>query len=153
MNISHPATVITDYILAVFGLIFGISLLRLRSQNKPSTILWSIGFLTGAVAGITGGTYHGLMGYSSETTLHALWNVTFCSIGATAGFMISAALTDSLDSRKTRWLRGGLVLSIIGLLIQQSGLSVHASFNHNDLYHCIQTLALYLFFRGAHPAG
>jgi hypothetical protein len=65
--------------------------------------------------------------------------------------MISAAATGPLSryGRNTRWLAGGLLLSIAGLAIQQGHFSIHPAFNHNDLFHCVQVVALGLFFRGA----
>ena len=37
-------------------------------------------------------------------------------------------------------------VSIVGLVIQQGHVSLHPSFNHNDLFHCVQIVALLLFF-------
>jgi hypothetical protein len=47
------------------------------------------------------------------------------------------------------WLLGGVALSIVAALAQASGLALHAHFNHNDLYHVIQTAAMVLLYRGA----
>lgn len=45
-------------------------------------------------------------------------------------------------------LAAGIVVSAIGALVQQGDFSLHANFNHNDLYHVIQMLGLYLLYRG-----
>ena len=44
----------------------------------------------------------------------------------------------------------GVALSIVGALVQASGFTLHEHFNHNDLYHVIQTVAVILLYRGAH---
>jgi hypothetical protein len=43
----------------------------------------------------------------------------------------------------------GVAVSLVAALVQASGFSVHAHFNHNDLYHVIQIAAMLLFYRGA----
>ena len=64
MTITEPTTLITDYVLAVFSTVFGILLLRARTHR--GTLLWSIGFLTLARAGLTGGSFHGFRLMMSE---------------------------------------------------------------------------------------
>jgi hypothetical protein len=46
------------------------------------------------------------------------------------------------------WLIGGVGVSLIAGLIQALRVSPHRWFNHNDLYHVIEIVALYMFFRG-----
>jgi hypothetical protein len=46
------------------------------------------------------------------------------------------------------WILGGIAISFLAAGIQQSGLSVHRHFNHNDLYHVVQMVGLYLLYRG-----
>ena len=149
MSISEPATLLTDYLLAVISTVFGVVLLRARTHR--STLAWSIGFLTLAAAGLTGGSFHGFRTMMTDGAHRSLWNITLILIGAAAGFMISGALTGSLSryDRNTKWHAVGVVVSIVGLVIQQGHLSPHPSFNHNDLFHCVQIVALYCFFRGA----
>lgn len=43
----------------------------------------------------------------------------------------------------------GVFIALAGGGVQASGLAPHASFNHNDLYHVIEIVALVCFFRGA----
>lgn len=49
---------------------------------------------------------------------------------------------------RTRWVIASIVVSMIGAIVQQSGLALHRHFNHNDLYHVIQLVALWLLYRG-----
>ena len=43
----------------------------------------------------------------------------------------------------------GLILSVAAALIQQLQLGFSASFNHNDVYHVVQAIALYFLYKGA----
>jgi hypothetical protein len=47
-----------------------------------------------------------------------------------------------------RWLVAGVAVSVLAAIVQQSGLSLHRHFNHNDLYHVIQAAAVWLLYRG-----
>ena len=149
MTISEPATLITDYLLTAISIVFGIALLRARTHR--GTLLWGIGFLLLSAAGLTGGTFHGFRLMMSEGAHQRLWNLTLLLIGASAGFMISAALSSHIPwhGRNTQWLLAGLLLSAAGVVIQQSHFAIHPSFNHNDLFHSVQIVALYSFYRGA----
>ena len=53
------------------------------------------------------------------------------------------------------WVVGGVVVTLLGAIIQQSGFGLHRHFNHNDLYHVIQVAGLWLLYRGVLrlPAG
>ena len=150
MHITEPATMITDYLLALASLVFGVSLLRLRARPALSLTLWGIGFLASAIAAIVGGTYHGFALYVSVSVHRAMWNLTVLLIGVSAGLFIAAILSKSQGTPgQKQWLVRGVLLSMVGLLVQQSGLSLLRNFNHNDLYHCIQAIAFYGFFRSA----
>jgi hypothetical protein len=150
MRITEPVTMLTDYVLALAGIAFAIGLVWFGPPAR-STTLWIIAFAAGAVAAAVGGTFHGFASYMEESTRRRLWNITVLSIGASAAFMISAALTGPLDRHleTTRWLKAGLGLSIAGLLIQATGFRHGKDYNHNDLFHVVQTVALYFFYRGA----
>ena len=56
-----------------------------------------------------------------------------------------------------RWPRGterdfiiGVLVSFLAAGVQASGFSLHKNFNYNDLYHVIQMVGIYFFFRGAY---
>jgi hypothetical protein len=150
MTITEPVTLITDYILGVSAAVFAALLLAGGPPGKP-TLLWILGFAAGAIAAFVGGTFHGFASYMSESSRRSLWNVTLLSIGASSAFLIAAALSGTLDRHlaTTTWMKWGLGLSVAGLAIQASGFRHGHNFNHNDLFHVIQTVALYCFYRGA----
>ncbi len=47
------------------------------------------------------------------------------------------------------WIVAGILVSFLAALVQQSGLALHPSFNHNDLYHVVQMVGMVLLYRGA----
>lgn len=47
-----------------------------------------------------------------------------------------------------RWIIAGVIATMAGAAIQRSRLTLHVHFNHNDLYHVVQVIALCLFYRG-----
>jgi hypothetical protein len=149
MAIAEPTTFITDYALAAISAVFGILLLRGRTHR--GILLWSIGFQLLAAGGITGGTFHGFRHILADGTLRSLWNITMLLVGASAGFMISAAIAGPLSRHdtNTRWLAAGVLVSVAGLVIQQGHISIHPRFNHNDLFHCVQIVSLCCLYKGA----
>lgn len=46
------------------------------------------------------------------------------------------------------WIAAGVAIAAVGAEIQQAGLAPHPYFNHNDLFHVIQIVSTYLFYRG-----
>lgn len=51
-------------------------------------------------------------------------------------------------SLSARWILAGTALSVAAAGIQVSGFSLHRNFNQNDLYHVIQMIAMYIWYRG-----
>ena len=117
MAISEPTTLITDYALAAISAVFGILLLRGRSHR--GILLWSIGFLLLAAGGTTGGTFHGFRHIFADGTLRSLWNITMLLIGASTGFMISAAIAGPLSAGAYE-VAGCRVLSVAGLAFSKA---------------------------------
>jgi hypothetical protein len=46
------------------------------------------------------------------------------------------------------WILGGVAVAIVAASIQGAKVSIHRHFNHNDLYHVVQMIALWLLYRG-----
>jgi hypothetical protein len=46
------------------------------------------------------------------------------------------------------WIIGGILVSFAAAGIQLTGFTLHRNFNHNDLYHVIQMLGMYLLYGG-----
>lgn len=157
-HITEPMTMVTDYFLSAFCLVLAIALLKKAGRSKRSSIaLWVASFLVAAFAALAGGTSHGFKLYLGDH--HAvLWKVTVYSIGLTAILMLVAGIrsvkrpTTAEAAHRTmghKWLKAGLALSAVGVSIQRIGIGFHEHFNHNDIYHIVQMLGIYCFYRGA----
>jgi hypothetical protein len=146
MPVSEPLTSLTDYLLGAASLYFALSLLRTGPPKRIAVRLWALGFFTSAAGAFIGGTFHALKLQLPDDVLRSLWNVTIFLIGASGAFMISGVLTSSIRrvDRSRTWLLRGVWATLAGFAIQQSGIPFH-----NDIFHCTQILALYLFFRAA----
>src|SRR5262245_28339780 len=121
MTITQPTTMITDYVLAAAGAVFGAALLNnARLRKRKDVVLWGIGFLVAAVAALTGGTYHGFTLYLAEGLRRGLWNVTVGLIGLSGGFMISAGISHTArpSGRDKPWLKAGLLVTLFGVAVQ-----------------------------------
>ena len=64
------------------------------------------------------------------------------------GFAMIAILLMALLFRNF-WLAGAVLISFAGAAIQRSGFTLHKNFNFNDIYHVIQMVGMYFFYRGA----
>src|SRR5215207_10675333 len=126
MKVTEPATMITDYMLAVACAVFAILSLKLWGTHRAVPV-WFMAFLTGSIAAALGGTFHGFkesLGGRSK----GIWEFTLILIGASAAFMIAGALVSSLsqgDLQSVKWIRRGLVVSAVGFAIQKSGWGLH----------------------------
>jgi len=151
MIIWEPTTTITDYMLTAVSLIFFFLLRRNHQFSTQSSIkLWAFGFLTAGLAAAAGGTFHGFGPYFPEVGKR-LWNGTVLLLGSCSAFMVAGTLAAGIDRRSptAKLLLMGLAISIAGLILLGSGVGLHQHFNHNDLYHCVQMVAFYFFYRGA----
>ena len=213
MTITEPATLATDYLLAVFTAWLGRRLLlasRIAEWNgfiekAGAQQWWSVAFMATAVSGAAGGTVHGFQLVLARPVTNLLWIGTLESLVVAAFAVVSAAIiligwgrtatfaatfaaavafgsyglwvvkhpvfvaaiaaygvalavflvarlrARPLD-RGGRFLIAGIVISVIAAAIQQSGWSLHPRFNHNDLYHVVQAVGVWLLYRSAlHP--
>ena len=150
MSLAEPTTTLTDYALAVVSTAFSVRLfLSGRGSGQTFHWLWALGFLATAAAAATGGTFHGFQPFFKDTTTAALWNLTVFLIGLSAAFMISGTRVAVVSQEGKRWLILGATLSLLGLVVQQSGIVLYRNLNHNDIYHLIQLGGLYFLYRGA----
>ena len=46
------------------------------------------------------------------------------------------------------WVLAGIMISMLATLFQQGRVAIHPRFDHNDLYHVTQMLAMYYLYRG-----
>jgi len=149
MTITEPTTMITDYLLALACAVFAILTLRTESSH-PAVPVWFMAFTTGAIAALLGGTFHGFkvqLGGKGK----GIWEFTLILIGASAAFMIAAAIVSSIrrgELEYVKWIRRGLIVSAAGFVVQKSGFGFHQHFNHNDIYHVIQIVGFWCLYEG-----
>jgi len=152
MYLSEPMTALTDYAAALVSLGFAAAMYRrITRDNRVSPWFWCAAFLTSSGAAIAGGSFHGFAQTLSRGALDGLWNLSVFLIGATTA-LVTAAIHSAHVRRvdgTVPWLAAGIVVSLIGLAVQQSNFPNRANFNHNDAYHLIQIVGLCLFFRCA----
>lgn len=90
---------------------------------------------------------------------YAVWVVAYpvflsalIAYGAALVALAVFALRDPM-SASGRLLLGGIAVSVVAAGIQRSRISPHPHFNHNDLFHVVQAIAVWLLYRGASARG
>ena len=159
MHVTEPMTLVTDYLLAGESILLALSLLlRSRAAGRGAVGLWGVAFLVGGLAALAGGTAHGFRLHLGEANWSVVWNLTVGSIGASAVLMLAAGIRSVLRSEASGeaerqagvgYLKKGILVSLVGLSILLGKLSLHRHLNQNELYHLVQMLGLFLFYRGA----
>jgi hypothetical protein len=150
MTITEPVTLVTDYLLALAGVTFGILTFRLHSSHRAMP-LWILAFTCSTLAALSGGTVHGFKEHLSPSLAKALWDNAMIFIGGTAAFLIAATIISSLRRKEmlyVHWLKRGLTVSAIGFVVQKIGFDISPHFNHNDLYHLIQIAGFGCLWQG-----
>lgn len=204
MTITEPATLVTDYLLAVFTGVLAWRLFRAaRKTRSVPRRWWAIAFLATAAAGVAGGTVHGFRLVLPAGVTSVLWILTLeglvvAAFAVVRGTLAGSQLTEAAkrgasrvaavmyaaygvwvagsprfvfaiaaygvalavlvafkliawrtDRHSARWMIAGVIVSALAAAVQQSGWSIHQHFNHNDLYHVIQAVAIWMLYRGA----
>lgn len=77
-----------------------------------------------------------------------LWVARFCGpvILFVLGMMIHLSVATGDGGARTFVL--GIAISLVGAVAWQAQLSPHPHFSHNDLYHLIQTVGIWVMYRG-----
>ena len=120
-------------------------------RNRVSAWLWCAAFLASAIAALLGGIYHGFASHFDTGALRSIWNVAVFVMGLSCGCMVGGihAAYMQREDGSVKWIASGVAVTLIGVVVQQTGFRRHLDFNHNDIYHIIQIGAFYLLFRGA----
>jgi len=152
MHLTEPMTALTDYAAALVSVSFAIAMYRrVGPGNKVVAWFWCAGFGAAAAAAIAGGTFHGFADTFGRGTLDSLWNVAVFLIGVSTAFVIAAIHASHIRrvDGTVAWLAAAIGVTSVGLMVQQSNFPRTRNFNHNDAYHVIQIVGLFLFFRCA----
>jgi len=96
------------------------------------------------VAGLT------LLAYLVRVARRPTFRVAAANYVGTLAVLLAAALyaIARWHAAGMGWLVAGVAVSLVAVLVQARHIAMHRYFNHNDLFHVIQMLGLYLFFRG-----
>jgi uncharacterized protein DUF6962 len=92
-----------------------------------------------------------LLAYLVSVARRPRFRVAAADHVATLAVLLAAALyaTVRWHAPGMGWLLAGVAVSLVAVLVQMRHIAFHRHFNHNDLYHVIEMVAVYLFFRGA----
>ena len=89
--------------------------------------------------------------FAGAATVHPAFVIVIIDYGLTLLAWAVAALV--LRRTWRPWMLAAIALSIIAAIVQQLHWNLAPRFNHNDLYHVTQALALYGFYRAAAVSG
>jgi hypothetical protein len=143
---------LTDYALALASFLFAIGIgRRIEPRTRVTAWFWCTAFVASGVAAALGGTYHGFAAYIGGGLHRILWNLTVYSMGVSTAFMAAGIHAAEIrrEDGTIKWLVSGIAVTLFGALVQLTGFRRGRDFNHNDVYHLIQIVGLYLLFRGA----
>ena len=176
MTIHEPMTLATDYLLGAAAVLFAAKLWHAHRMWALAflftaaasffggtfhgiaqvTWLWKATVLSVGVA-----SFFLLAGYSRKFAaiavvkliVYSSWMIghdDFVWVIADYGttLILVGVATAVRRERATPWILGSIGVSVVGAVVQMSGMKLHAHFNHNDLYHVIQTVALWMLYRG-----
>lgn len=119
----------------------------------------SLGMVAGSATAVTVGNLRRVLFAfaAAQFAVYAVWTLThddFIYVIADTGsaMAIVAALHGwsalRTRDRASRWMLGGVGVSLLAAAVQASGFDLHRNFNHNDLYHVVQIAAMPLFYIG-----
>ena len=173
---SEPTTVITDYVLGAVSIFLSLRLVDASRYWAlaffalglgallggswhgfwQSDVLWkaatlsvgvaSFGMVAGSANAVTAGRVRtGLIAFAvAKLVAYAAWMLHHDDfiwvIADTASALGIVAALHVL--KRNLWLLAGVAVSVL------AGLALHEHFNHNDLYHVLQTAAMFLLYRG-----
>lgn len=77
---------------------------------------------------------------------YAIYDYAFTNLSIVA-LQLHAA--DSRSANSAPWLIGGVLVTFLAAAVQVNEIAFHHHFNHNDFYHVIQMVGMFLLYRGA----
>ena len=126
---------------------------------KPTLLfvgLASFGMLVGSAYATTSGMVRvGLhVAAALKLGLYSIWMIrhddfVFVVLDTASAMLAVAALhLLRLDHPASRWILGGVAVSLLAAGVQAGRVALHEHFNHNDLYHVVQIAAMFLYYAG-----
>jgi hypothetical protein len=112
----------------------------------------SFGMVAGSADAVTAGKLRaGLIAFAAAKLFaYAAWMLYHDDfiwvVADTATALLIVAVLHAW--RFNGWILAGVAVSVLAGLAQASGFALHPRFNHNDLYHVLQTVAMFVLYRG-----
>ncbi len=167
----HACFAVSFWLIAL-GTLTGATIHAVRhtSLNRFVPLLWRVtGIAVGGsvTAMLAGAFYHvlapgvadallwGVIGLTIIYAGYVWYDYRFKNVIFFYGFFMLVVLGlmgldyVSTGSPGAKLIAIGILVSLAAAAIQRAGLRIAKHFNHNDLYHVIQLLGLYCFYRGA----
>jgi hypothetical protein len=133
MTLAEPATVLTDFALALEAL--GLAWFLARSPGRLPR-LWSVAFVALAIGAVAGGSAHGFAPRLGATALQGLWLVTYYTVGLANMFLLCGAIVAVA--------RGGLRYALFALALVRFAAFVVFVTAHQDFRYVVYDYALTL---------
>ncbi len=92
-----------------------------------------------------------LAAYLFATTRTHNFLIAIIDYSVSFGFVliVHAVVWRRTKAEAPGWIVGGVAISFVAAGIQAAGLAPHPDFNHNDLYHVVQIVGMWMLYRGA----
>ncbi len=114
MQITEPATLITDYLLGLVTFALALRLFKQSGGQPQNSIrLWSGALTAAAIAAFLGGSSHGFALHFSDFAKVAIWKATVYSIGLASFFMLSGTLFAAVTNPLRKLLLGLVILKFL----------------------------------------
>ena len=123
-EVQAPIWLLTVLCVPLIALCMGLALLDFVKLEQLKGIVWIKFLIFIIIAVVKRDFFYGIIDYGSVTLI---WIVA---------------------SIRNKTLFIGVILTVVAAAIQQLRVGISASFNHNDLYHVVQMLALFFVYSG-----
>ena len=137
---GEAVTMATDYVLALFAL--GAAAWLVRSSRGAPGRWWAAGFAATALAARFVAVSAVLV--ARDDFRYVLYDYAITLAGLVALVMVLARRRAPGGG----WVALGVVASMVGALVQLERIGLGHGFNHNDLFHVIQSVGILLYARG-----
>jgi hypothetical protein len=111
MNVHEPATVVTDYLLALLTVFLG---WRLSRDSPPPARKWfaRVLFLS-ALSAFVGGSYHGWGPNVSPALAAAWWGLTLLTLSLVSACLAMSLMHEMAPVRLHGWIRTAIVVKLV----------------------------------------
>jgi hypothetical protein len=121
--ITEPATILTDYAVAVACAWFAVRLIFSDDNRQHfSRWAWGVGFSFVAAGLLLGGTNHGFASYLSSDAMSLIWRFAYYVAGLSMALFVAGTVISSVPTRG--WRTVLQLLNALGFLIYAAFVSI-----------------------------